>query len=192
MLAVAAKLQRQRDLDATRLDRQRDKDRRRTDKGKSRARDEDDLPLANGHRSDGSSPGSSPGKRKPSPPSSSSSAASAASAADLNPPRAPATGFAALRSHLSSYLVRTTPPASAPPLRSLAASLRHHYATDPVRLLTVVCFVFALSSWVRRSLVARRARGEQGIGVASVAAAMRLAVSRVAETVRMGTRVTSL
>ncbi|KAL8291762.1 hypothetical protein RQP46_002020 [Phenoliferia psychrophenolica] len=113
-LAISSKLQRQRDLDleSLKLDtnkHQRDAHRRRDPKGKSRApNDEDDLPKTNGHRSDGSSPSSSPRGGKS-----------------------------------SSKLVTATPP-----VRSLAAYIRHHYATDPVRLLTVVCFVFAFSSWV--------------------------------------------
>lgn len=195
MLAASTKLQRHRELESSKLDKQREKDRRR-DKGKSRPRDDEDLPLTNGHRSDGSSPSSSPGKPKPRPrlngdstPSSSSSTGST----EVNPPP-PATGFAAVRSHLSSYLTRTTdaaPPAPAP-LRSVSAYIRHHYATDPVRLLTFICFIFAFSSWVRRTVLVRRARGEAGLGFGSLAAAMRLAVGRIAETVRMGTKVTSL
>ncbi|KAM0748185.1 hypothetical protein T439DRAFT_349538 [Meredithblackwellia eburnea MCA 4105] len=152
-------------------------------------------PASNGASSDESS--SSTGEL------SSRNPTSASSAAHNTSTQPPATGFAALRSHLSTYLSRGNEQSQLPPTtntpqtpRSWTSSLIHTltnpqtgYAGDPVKILTVVCFLFALTSWVRRTLRTRRLQGKEGLGVTD---AVRLVMGKVVETVKMGTRVTSL
>lgn len=121
-------------------------------------------------------------------------------------PVAPRTNsFALLRTTLSTYLARSTPPSALSSdellplsLSTLPAYLRHYYLAstlDPVKLLSVVLFVFAFTNWMRGRLLARLARVRDGSSI-SVSASMReglvLVLSRLGQTVKMGTAVSSL
>ncbi|GAA5858789.1 hypothetical protein JCM1840_006557 [Sporobolomyces johnsonii] len=202
---AAFRMQRQQELEAAKAAAKREsrssaKDR---DKGKGRARE--GSPKSGGG-SGGDSPTSSPGKRTPRGRHSKngkSAASPTSSPPSRSPTLPPASGFAGLRSSLSSYLARpspsssfstTSPTAAAPsssmknPFSALAAYLRYHYSTDPVRLLSLICFFLALSTWMRRRFSARRARG--GAGGLRLGDGIRLVLGKVAETVRMATKVT--
>ncbi|GAA6064076.1 hypothetical protein JCM10212_002718 [Sporobolomyces blumeae] len=238
--AAVAKAQRQKDLDVARAAQKREA--RSTskgpgangtiDKGKGRAKD-DDSPsraaasrslsngsspehrngtkrsLHNGHRSGGS-------KASPSPISSVSSpgGSSPTSPSRATPVPSP-TGFAGLRSSISSYLaprsatagLSNTPRSSSSPppgnpLTRFVSYLRYHYSSDPIRLVSIVCFLLALSTYLRRRFafgfvskprsrlgVASKKRLAGGLGVRS---GMGMVMGKVGETLRMGTKVTTL
>ncbi|BGP41387.1 hypothetical protein JCM10449v2_005365 [Rhodotorula kratochvilovae] len=203
---ASARAQRQADLAAARAAASK-RSSSRSDKGKSRARE--GSPTDSGGSGSGSGSASSGG----SPSGKSKSRRRAAAAAGTSPRASPplsggvdasatTTGFGGLRDSLSSYLAPRAgddssagPPAQAQPqpqrgaLRALVASLRAHYAADPVRVVSLVCFTFAFVTWARRRTRLRRARGERGLGVAE---AVRLVGARVAQTVAMMTKVTAM
>lgn len=74
-------------------------------------------------------------------------------------------------------------------MSALVSYVRYHYATDPVRLVSFVCFVLALLTWTRRRLSLRRSRGQRGLGLGD---ALRVAGAKLAETVGMATKVTAM
>ena len=112
------------------------------------------------------------------------------------------TGFSGLRSSLSRYLSGAPQEAVATGTGRgawalLGARLEALYAADPVRLLSFVCAAVAVVSWVRRVVAARQGRGERKWGLSlgvgeGVAGLLRGVGARVVETVRMGTKVTTL
>lgn len=177
--------------------------RRSSDKGRDRTRDD-----RNGSPTGGSSPGrrngsvrssgGSGGSKSTSASPSETSSRSPGAAHHPNPP-AP-TGFAGMRDSLSTYLHRPDSSTSLPtsrsrsashssPVSALVAYVRYHYTTDPVRLVSFVCFVLALLTWTRRRLSLRRSRGQRGLGVRD---ALRLVTAKVVETVGMATKVTAM
>lgn len=83
----------------------------------------------------------------------------------------------------------TTTRSASTPISALVSYVRYHYATDPVRLVSFVCFVLALLTWTRRRLSLRRSRGQRGLGLGD---ALRVAGAKLAETVGMATKVTAM
>ncbi|GAA5961358.1 hypothetical protein JCM3765_004389 [Sporobolomyces pararoseus] len=212
--SAAAKIQRQKEIEAHKVAHKREaRSSSKQDKGKGRARD-DHSPTS----SNGSSPekkkrssqrnGQSNGTTKPnstgssSSCSSSSAPSSATSPASTLPPSLPSpTGFAGLRSSLSSYLSRSSPSASATttsrstsnPITTISSYLRYHYSTDPLRLLSMICFFFALTTYLRRRFSITRGGGKAKRSLDfGVRNGMKLIVGKVGETLRMGTKVTTL
>ncbi|GAA5927039.1 uncharacterized protein JCM15063_000440 [Sporobolomyces koalae] len=207
--SALAKVQRQRDLETRKAEQKREARAAATklDKGKARARDD----LSPGEAGRSTSTGSSPEKRKrahhhrngtaksPSPTSASSSSPSPTS--DVSPSLPSPAGFAGLRSSLSQYLSRstsisahetTTHRSTTSPLTVMAAYLRHHYATDPLRLLSMICFCLALATYLRRKFSLSNSKSRTlGFG-AGVRSGLGLAMAKVGETLRMGTKVTTL
>ncbi|KAG0655680.1 hypothetical protein C6P46_000769 [Rhodotorula mucilaginosa] len=212
---AAARVQRQKELELARAEKKKQistsaSSRRSTDKGKERARDE-----RNGSPPDGSSPSRKHARgnksSSSSPPSPSEDASSRSpSRAHASPP--PPTGFASMRDSLSTYLQKserdspassssavptarssrtttTTTRSGSSPMSALVSYVRYHYATDPVRLVSFVCFVLALLTWTRRRLSLRRSRGQRGLGLGD---ALRVAGAKLAETVGMATKVTAM
>ncbi|SGZ13088.1 BQ5605_C028g10547 [Microbotryum silenes-dioicae] len=106
------------------------------------------------------------------------------------------TGFAAMRSSLTSYLSQAVPSTSTTTSSALSSnrslstalfeSLKGH---DPVRLLSTVCVAFAFITWVRRTTARRRADGKGGLGVVE---GLWTVVGKLGEVVKMGTKVTQL
>ncbi|GAA5895533.1 uncharacterized protein JCM6883_001538 [Sporobolomyces salmoneus] len=217
--SIAAKAQRQKEIEAHKAAHKREtRSSSKQDKGKGRARDE---------HSPTSSSGSSPEKKKRSTrngngngipkngsttssdpsSSSSSSSSSATSPTSALPPSLPSpSGFAGLRSSLTSYLSRshpesatttTTKPSSSNPITTIASYLRHHYSTDPLRLLSMICFFFALTTYLRGRFSINRggggARSKRSISLDfGMKNGMRLILGKVGETLKMGTKVTTL
>lgn len=211
---AAARVQRQKELELARAEKKKQtstsaSSRRSTDKGKERARDE-----RNGSPPGGSSPSRKHARGNNQSSSSSSSPSPSEEASSRSPPRAhasppPATGFASMRDSLSTYLqkperdspasssssvpmarsTRTTTRSASSPISALVSYVRYHYATDPVRLVSFVCFVLALLTWTRRRLSLRRSRGQRGLGLGD---AFRVAGAKLAETVGMATKVTAM
>ncbi|GAA5993653.1 hypothetical protein JCM10908_000661 [Rhodotorula pacifica] len=212
---AATRLQRQKDLEIARAEKKKQSStssssgassRRSSDKGKERARDDRNAsPTArtaggSPSRKTGGSARSAGGKSSSSSPS---EASSRSPRANGSPP--PSTGFASMRDSLSTYLQRPGPSASSSPttarstrtnrtsssspISALVSYVRCHYATDPVRLVSFVCFVLALLTWTRRRLSLRRARGQRGLGIGD---AFKLAAAKVVETVGMATKVTAM
>ncbi|GJN90219.1 hypothetical protein Rhopal_003218-T1 [Rhodotorula paludigena] len=199
---AALRAQRERDLEAARTAAaaassasQKRSSRRSASSEKGKARARDNSPTES-DKSAGSSPGKKSrkgagGQRG----SDSSRGTSAHQTPRASPPLAAASsssgtsGFAGLRDSLGSYLApRSTSAASrtpASPARSFLSYLQDHYSTDPVRLLSIICFVFAFVAYVRR----RRARGEKGLGIRE---AMKTVGAKVFETVGMVMKVTAL
>ncbi|GAA5874637.1 hypothetical protein JCM8547_003944 [Rhodosporidiobolus lusitaniae] len=210
-LRITALAQRQRDLEAARAEKKREREPRRPSadsssmsKGKAR----DTSPTTSSGSGSGSVPTTSPKKaarRSRGEKTSTSSTPKASPPLSSSPSSSthPTTsGFGGLRSSLSSYLARPSssssqangyppsPTASpANPLASLISYLRHSYSADPLRVLSIVTFLFAFLTWARRRVLLRRARGERGLGLGEV---LRLAAGKVGETVRMATKVTAL
>jgi hypothetical protein len=100
-------------------------------------------------------------------------------------------GFAALRSSLSQFL--STPSSSLSSqsttstsfLQSYTSILLKSYKSDPLRFISIVSCVVALLSWYRRTRIGpSRGRSKREI--------MGSVLGRVGETLRMGTRVSSL
>lgn len=85
---------------------------------------------------------------------------------------------------------------SPPPIYEIVPWLRYQYAQDPLRIMGSICFLLAFISWIRRTLRNRPLRGgavaASRQGGLSLSAALRLAVQKVGDTVRMGTRITTL
>ncbi|ORY84644.1 hypothetical protein BCR35DRAFT_302945 [Leucosporidium creatinivorum] len=208
-LAHASRLQRQRqqkEQQAQADSAAKSRSSRRDAKGKGRAPSSPPLPQdrtkgANNSSSGGSSSSSA---GKPSPPASPSKATSSSRPAAAE--EAPSTGFASLRTSLSSYLIRSSPshdtltpngstfapPSSALSRLPLVRTLLQSIENDPLRLLSFICAFLALLGWVRR----RRRSGKKGLGVgeglARVGEGVSWGVGRVVEVVRMGTKVTQL
>ncbi|GAA5990784.1 hypothetical protein JCM5350_004642 [Sporobolomyces pararoseus] len=207
--SAAAKIQRQKEIEAHRAAHKREaRSSSKQDKGKGRARD-DHSPTS----SSGSSPekkkrssqrnGQSNGVTKSNSTSSSSSSSSnapssATSPTSTLPPSLPSpTGFAGLRSSLSSYLSRSSPSSSATktsnPITTIASYLRYHYSTDPLRLLSMICFFLALTTYLRRRFSIQRGGGKAKRSLDfGVRNGLQLIVGKVGETLRMGTKVTTL
>ncbi|GAA6028664.1 hypothetical protein JCM8097_007337 [Rhodosporidiobolus ruineniae] len=203
--SAALRAERQKELDAARAGKKRDtrtNGRGSTGAVKSKARETSPATTSS---SSGSSPGASPkkGRRGTGGSKGSTPSTSAGQTPRSSPPLAQngaSTGLGGLRSSLPSYLggasssssnssSSTTSPRPASPISSFISYLHYQYASDPLRILSVFVFLFAFSTWARRRLVSRRARGESGLGLASV---LRVAVGKVGETVRMATKVTAL
>lgn len=193
---IESRIQRQRDQETLRLEKDRlraEKDRRR-EKGKGKAKDDGGSGSGNGNI-DGASPPTSPGK------SSKKLGTSPNGGAAVGPSRA--RGFARLRSTLTSYLARTSPlttttsgdliPLS---ISSLPSYLRYYYSTlDPIRLLSVVLFVFAVGNWLKARLAGGVGKKIAGNGFSikdSLALVLSTVIGKVGETIKMGTAVTSL
>lgn len=199
---AALRAQRERDLEAARTAAaaassasQKRSSRRSASSEMGKARARDNSPTQS-DKSAGSSPGkksrkgaagqrgsdSSRGTSAHQTPRASPSLAAASSSSGMS-------GFAGLRDSLGSYLApRSTSAASrtpASPARSFLSYLQDHYSTDPVRLLSIICFVFAFVAYVRR----RRARGEKGLGIRE---AMKTVGAKVFETVGMVMKVTAM
>ncbi|KAK4055046.1 hypothetical protein OIO90_003387 [Microbotryomycetes sp. JL221] len=107
------------------------------------------------------------------------------------------TGFAAMRESLLNYLnsSSSTRRATSSSSSSLLARLplRSLIQDDPFRLLSLVCLLFAFTSWIRR----RRKMGQRTLpSVMNAASGIRhslvLVGSKMVEFVRMGTKVTQL
>lgn len=213
---AAARVQRQKELELARAEKKKQismsaSSRRSTDKGKERARDE-----RNGSPPGGSSPsrkharGNTSSSSSSSPSPSEEASSRSPSRAHASPP--PPTGFASMRDSLSTYLQKserdspassstavptarssrtttTTTRSGSSPMSALVSYARYHYATDPVRLVSFVCFVLALLTWTRRRLSLRRSRGQRGLGLGD---ALRVAGAKLAETVGMATKVTAM
>ncbi|GAA6015726.1 hypothetical protein JCM10207_008776 [Rhodosporidiobolus poonsookiae] len=198
--ADAARLQRQKDLDAAAGERKRDaRHAARADKGKGKARDS--SPTTSSGSSSGSSPkkgGSGSGSSRRTTRSKSTSPAQGATPRP-SPPLPSTSGFAGLRSSLSTYLGRPSPteagdaypppPLSRSPFAAVLSYFRYHYSTDPIRMVSVIAFLFAFLTWARRRIVLRRGRGESGLGVRDM---LRVVGGKVGETVKMATRVTAM
>ncbi|GAA5860802.1 hypothetical protein JCM3774_003142 [Rhodotorula dairenensis] len=213
----AARVQRQKDLELARAEKRKQasspsssssavSSRRSSDKGRDRTRED-----RNGSPAGGSSParnrnGSARGGSKSASASPSETASRSPRAAHNNSNASAATGFAGMRDSLSTYLHRPegnsaasasrsavsstrSGRASSSPVSTIVSYVRYHYATDPVRLVSFVCFVLALLTWTRRRLSLRRSRGQRGLGVAD---ALRLVAAKVVETVGMATKVTAM
>lgn len=122
-------------------------------------------------------------------------------------PSAQPTGFASLRSTLSSYLAQSPPTTTTATtitniqqpksfIRTLINLLTNtSITTDPVKLLSIICFAVAFTSWIRKKRLAMLTgggggrRGGEGLGVRKGLGKM---FGLIKETARMGTRVTSL
>ncbi|SCV73416.1 BQ2448_7342 [Microbotryum intermedium] len=112
-------------------------------------------------------------------------------------PHASETGFAAMRSSLTSYLSQSVPSTSSSASSSVFSSNRSLSTAlleslkgyDPVRLLSTVCVAFALMMWVRRTTARRRADGKSGLGVVE---GLWTVAGKLGEVVKMGTKVTQL
>ncbi|BGP17648.1 hypothetical protein JCM10213_001301 [Rhodosporidiobolus nylandii] len=202
--AAAARIQRQKDLDAAKAEKKREsRTSQHPGKDKSKGKSRETSPGESS--SGGSSPNSSPTKTSGS--GSRRSRSKSTSPAQRSKPRSSpplaSTSFGGLRSHISSYLARPSPsatatqhgdaypppPLSRSPISALVSYLRYHYYADPLRMLSVIAFVFAFLTWARRRMLVRRARGEKGIGLGEV---LKLVGAKVGETVRMATKVTAL
>jgi hypothetical protein len=115
--------------------------------------------------------------------------------------------FTSLRSTLSSYLTRTstlstpiTTPAtlnfsqliSSP--SAIINYLRHHALTDPLRFVSLIFTLFAISSWLRSKLILRKSaatasKGSKLIGIKDM---FKFGFSSIGQTIKMATKVTSL
>ncbi|BGP25796.1 hypothetical protein Rt10032_c06g2794 [Rhodotorula toruloides] len=195
---AAARVQRQKDLELAKQKRASEA-RRSSDKGKERTRDSSSF---RDPPSSGSSGPSSPTKASKQPRSKSNSPRSSNSpkpspSLPYSSSSSAPSSFAGMRDSLSSYLSHSpSPPAPShpprqrsSPLSSFVSYLRNHYSTDPVRLLSIICFIFAFMTWARRRMALRRARGQGRLGVLD---AMRLAAAKVGETIGMATKITAL
>ncbi|CEQ41580.1 SPOSA6832_03335 [Sporobolomyces salmonicolor] len=201
---TAFRMQRHQELEAAKAAAKRESRSSAKDRDKGKGRVREGSPKSGGG-SGGDSPASSPGKKSSR--GQHSSGKSAVSPASSPPSRSPtvppASGFAGLRSSLSSYLARpppssssslsatsttATPPSSKNPFSAVASYFRYHYSTDPVRLLSLICFFLALTTWMRRRFSLRRGRAEGG-GL-RIGDGVRLVLGKVAETARMATKVT--
>ena len=190
---IESRIQRQRDQETLRLEKDKlraEKDKRR-EKGKGKAKEDGGV----GGIADNASPPLSPGK------TSKKLGTSPNGAAAVGPSRAQ--GFARLRSTLSAYLSRTSPLTATTSsdlislsLSSLPSYLRYYYSTlDPIRLLSVVLFVFALGNWLKARLsggVGKRLTGNGFSIKDSLALVLSKIGSKTLETIKMGTSVTSL
>lgn len=179
---AAARAQRQKELELARAEKKKQttsaSSRRSTDKGKERARDE----------RNGSPPGGSSPSRKHARGNKSSSS-SASSPSSRSPPQrdSPVSSTSSVPTTRSTRT--TTTRSASTPISALVSYVRYHYATDPVRLVSFVCFVLALLTWTRRRLSLRRSRGQRGLGLGD---ALRVAGAKLAETVGMATKVTAM
>lgn len=121
-------------------------------------------------------------------------------------PSAQPTGFASLRSTLSSYLAQSPPTTTTTTTTNIQQPksfinklinllTNTSITTDPVKLLSIVCFAVAFTSWIRKKRLAMLTgggggrRGGEGLGVMKGLGKM---FGLIKETARMGTRVTSL
>ncbi|GAA6021708.1 hypothetical protein JCM11491_001388 [Sporobolomyces phaffii] len=214
--SAAARVQRQKEIEVHKAAQLREaRSSSKPDKGKGRLRD-DHSPAFDANSS---SNASSPDKKKrsshrngngsnkhavtTSSPSASSSSSSATSPTSTLPPALPSpSGFAGLRSSISSYLSHShpsqqtaaVPPSPSNPISTIASYLRHHYSTDPLRLLSMICFLLALTTYLRRRFSIQRGTRPTLTSnrLFSVRNGMALIAGKVGETLRMGTKVTTL
>lgn len=202
--SIHAKRQRMKDLEAIKVEKAKEKerDRRRVEKGKGRATSAVST----------SPPTSTTALPRVGPPLPSSKSKS-----DLVVvvPK-PTLSFSSLRSTFSAYLRRpsSSPVSSAiattPPFYTLLTSfspssllsyIKHHATIDPIRFVSLLFTVFALSSWLRKRLLlggggggvtmrrGTNARTTDGTSLKSMVGFM---AGRVGETIKMATKVTSL
>lgn len=118
--------------------------------------------------------------------------------------------FSSLRSTLSSYLGR---PATVSVPKTVSVSslnfsqlisspsaimnyLRHHALTDPLRFVSLLFTLFAISSWLRSKLLmrgsattTRKASGSKLVGIKDM---FKFGFSSLGQTIKMATKVTSL
>lgn len=104
-------------------------------------------------------------------------------------------GFTAIRSTLSRYLTRHSLPTSISleslSFRSLIDYFRRHALNDPIRLISVLFTLFALSSWLRSKAVLRGS-GQKRVEGMRVQDLIKLGLSKTVSTLRMGTKATTL
>ncbi|KAM0791746.1 hypothetical protein ACM66B_004013 [Microbotryomycetes sp. NB124-2] len=183
-----------------------EKERRKSHKGKAKATSNSEQAItkqSNASRSsssssEASSPKTSPSKRSATASKTDASAVTASSSHN-RATTSNLTGFAALRESLVSYLspgpTATQRTRSGQQPNSLLARLplRSLVQDDPLRLLSIICLVFAFTSWIRR----RRRMGIKSLpSVSDAAGGVRHGVillgSKLVDFVRMGTKVTQL
>ncbi|KAK4050649.1 hypothetical protein OIV83_003375 [Microbotryomycetes sp. JL201] len=181
-----------------------DKEKRKSHKGKGKAHPGAELPPSgktsashsSSSSSEASSPKSSPLKRNAATKVGTSTTA-AHSASRSSPATTGLSGFAALRESLVQYLgspsMSQSRTSQAPNSLLPRFPLRSLIQDDPLRLLSIICVLFAFTSWIRR----RRRMGIKALpSVSNAAGGVRSGVillgSKLIEFVRMGTKVTQL
>jgi hypothetical protein len=221
-----AKLQRQEEIKAHKATLNDNK--RVNGKGKGKGKARDHSPTSTTSSSNGSSPekkkqrsinkkknGNATTLDSTSASSSSSSSvvhSTATSPTSTLPPSIPlphehdtSTGFAGLRSSITSYLSRrstsspstttTTTTTRSSSITAIAQYFSQHYSKDPLRLLSLICFCLALSTYLRRRWVSSpfarttkttTAKDNRG------GTMLKLVFNKIGQTLKMGTKVTTL